>query len=290
MILEAKSAWTNFARLYFFFFQAEDGIRDRNVTGVQTCALPISRRGRPAGHDQPPPRRRPRQDPAHRAPRRQPARRARVPRRRLAAQLVQRHARQAGSRQADLRAHPLPGRRRRQRLALSAAPRPQHRRRHPQGLASLRRQLRAVGTDRAGALAVIALFFALALPLVEVPVSAPGGQFAVVVSGDGGWRKIDASLADRLRQRGIPTVGLDSAAYYRTRRTPEESAAALEAILREYSAKWQRPKAIVIGFSRGADVLPFMINRLPADVRSTISAIAILGPEPLIDFRFHPWW
>src|SRR5207249_8929572 len=27
--------------LFIFFFQAEDGIRDRNVTGVQTCALPI---------------------------------------------------------------------------------------------------------------------------------------------------------------------------------------------------------------------------------------------------------
>ena len=27
--------------LYFFFFQAEDGIRDYDVTGVQTCALPI---------------------------------------------------------------------------------------------------------------------------------------------------------------------------------------------------------------------------------------------------------
>src|SRR5688572_30901930 len=27
--------------LYFFFFQAEDGIRDLTVTGVQTCALPI---------------------------------------------------------------------------------------------------------------------------------------------------------------------------------------------------------------------------------------------------------
>ena len=26
--------------LLFFFFQAEDGIRDRDVTGVQTCALP----------------------------------------------------------------------------------------------------------------------------------------------------------------------------------------------------------------------------------------------------------
>src|SRR2546430_11224913 len=30
----------------FFFFQAEDGIRDLTVTGVQTCALPISRRRR----------------------------------------------------------------------------------------------------------------------------------------------------------------------------------------------------------------------------------------------------
>src|SRR6266699_5481616 len=28
--------------LFFFFFQAEDGIRDADVTGVQTCALPIS--------------------------------------------------------------------------------------------------------------------------------------------------------------------------------------------------------------------------------------------------------
>src|SRR5437773_692937 len=28
--------------IFFFFFQAEDGIRDRDVTGVQTCALPIS--------------------------------------------------------------------------------------------------------------------------------------------------------------------------------------------------------------------------------------------------------
>src|SRR5271167_2266165 len=30
---------------FFFFFQAEDGIRDRNVTGVQTCALPILQTG-----------------------------------------------------------------------------------------------------------------------------------------------------------------------------------------------------------------------------------------------------
>src|SRR5258708_25077055 len=36
----------------FFFFQAEDGIRDDLVTGVQTCALPIFRHGLSAGADQ----------------------------------------------------------------------------------------------------------------------------------------------------------------------------------------------------------------------------------------------
>src|SRR5260370_5083451 len=42
--LPLRPSWTveSLFRL-FFFFQAEDGIRDSSVTGVQTCALPISK-------------------------------------------------------------------------------------------------------------------------------------------------------------------------------------------------------------------------------------------------------
>src|SRR5437762_9420445 len=36
-------AFVMFSIVFFFFFQAEDGIRDTSVTGVQTCALPICR-------------------------------------------------------------------------------------------------------------------------------------------------------------------------------------------------------------------------------------------------------
>src|SRR2546430_9660621 len=39
------------AVVVFFFFQAEDGIRDLTVTGVQTCALPISLEWRPYVRD-----------------------------------------------------------------------------------------------------------------------------------------------------------------------------------------------------------------------------------------------
>src|SRR5699024_11803555 len=45
MLCGAKGRWALVLIQFvcvLFFFQAEDGIRDRNVTGVQTCALPIS--------------------------------------------------------------------------------------------------------------------------------------------------------------------------------------------------------------------------------------------------------
>src|SRR5690606_39966579 len=38
--------------LLYFFFQAEDGIRDFHVTGVQTCALPISARAASRGQEE----------------------------------------------------------------------------------------------------------------------------------------------------------------------------------------------------------------------------------------------
>src|SRR5919106_1352056 len=65
---------------FFFFFQAEDGIRDYKVTGVQTCALPIYRRGGPhrPGWRRQEPRpgrgRRPRPLPPRRGPRPGPGR------------------------------------------------------------------------------------------------------------------------------------------------------------------------------------------------------------------------
>src|SRR5699024_6677710 len=43
----------SYTPLSFFFFQAEDGIRDRNVTGVQTCALPIYSPTSPSGTSSP---------------------------------------------------------------------------------------------------------------------------------------------------------------------------------------------------------------------------------------------
>ncbi len=128
------------------------------------------------------------------------------------------------------------------------------------------------------------------LPLVEVQATGNGDSYAVLLTGDGGWRSIDIELAKRIAAAGTPVVGFPTPAYFRTGRTPEESAGALGQVMRMYSEKWNRPKALLIGYSRGADVLPFMTARLPVDLRSSVRLVALLGLEPEIDFRYHPSW
>jgi len=127
-------------------------------------------------------------------------------------------------------------------------------------------------------------------PVIELPATKPSDRFAVMLTGDGGWRRIDEKVTERLRLEGIPIVGFDVPKYFRTRRTAEESACALEQLIRTYKERWHKEKVILIGYSRGADVLPFMATRLSSDVRGSVQLIALLGLEPLIDFRFRPWW
>lgn len=125
------------------------------------------------------------------------------------------------------------------------------------------------------------------LPLVELPVTAAGDLLAVVVSGDGGWAGIDREVAGALVAKDVPVVGLDSLRYFWRRRTPEESATDLGRIARHYLAAWQRSRLLLVGYSRGADVLPFMINRLPDELRARIAAVALLGPAHRVEFEFH---
>ncbi|HYK88358.1 MAG TPA: AcvB/VirJ family lysyl-phosphatidylglycerol hydrolase [Acidobacteriota bacterium] len=126
------------------------------------------------------------------------------------------------------------------------------------------------------------------LPLVEIPASGPSGDaLAVVISGDGGWAGIDRGIGQTLAVSGISVVGLNSLQYFWKRRTPESAAADLKRILMHYLAAWNKRTAILIGYSMGADVLPFMTARLPADLLSRVRLVALLGLSATVDFEFH---
>lgn len=127
------------------------------------------------------------------------------------------------------------------------------------------------------------------LPLVSVPAQGPGGGdlMAVIVTGDGGWTRINRSIAAELARRGIPVAGLIAPRYFWHARTPEEAAADLARILAHYRKAWGRQRAILIGYSRGAGVLPFMASRLEPAQLEQVALIALLGLGPGIDLEVH---
>jgi type IV secretory pathway VirJ component len=135
---------------------------------------------------------------------------------------------------------------------------------------------------------VLLLATLLSLPVVEVPVThGTSDTLVVLVSGDGGWAPIDKTISRVLADHGMPVVGLNALQYFWTKRTPEAASRDLQSIISTYSTRWNKPRVIVVGYSRGADVLPAMINRMPADIRSKIRLIGLLGPSPFVEFEFH---
>jgi type IV secretory pathway VirJ component len=125
------------------------------------------------------------------------------------------------------------------------------------------------------------------LPLVELQAAHPGGMLAIVLSGDGGWRDLDKTIAHDLSDEGVSVVGLDSLRYFWSGKSPERTAHDLNRIIQTYSARWHTKTVALIGYSFGADVLPFAFNRLPKASRDTISTMALLGFAQGADFEIR---
>lgn len=125
------------------------------------------------------------------------------------------------------------------------------------------------------------------LPVVETPSLQPGRYLAVLITGDGGWAAGDRALASALASEGVPVAALDSRAYFGTRRTPDSTTRDWEQIARWYLALWRRDSVVFVGYSRGADVAPFVMTRLAPELRDRVALVAMIGLSDRASFEFH---
>jgi type IV secretory pathway VirJ component len=64
-------------------------------------------------------------------------------------------------------------------------------------------------------------------------------------------------------------------------------AADTDKLIRYYLAHYQKRRVLLVGYSQGADVLPFAVNRLPEATRAKIALVAIMGMSEHALFEFH---
>jgi type IV secretory pathway VirJ component len=115
------------------------------------------------------------------------------------------------------------------------------------------------------------------LPLVEVRGRNENQQLVVLLTGDGGWAGLDKGMTEKFASQGLATVALNSLKYFWTKRTPEETAQDVSRIIRHYLEAWKKDRVILVGYSFGADVMPFVLDRLPGDVRAKVGTVNLLG-------------
>jgi type IV secretory pathway VirJ component len=127
------------------------------------------------------------------------------------------------------------------------------------------------------------------LPITEIPsaLHAPNEPLLIAISGDGGWKGFIDNLGKDFAQHQIPVVGLDALRYFWSPKTPEQAAVDITRLLQFYLSKWNRSSFVLVGYSFGANVMPFIVNGLPQDLQGKLKMIVLLSPDTHADFEFH---
>lgn len=127
---------------------------------------------------------------------------------------------------------------------------------------------------------------------MEVYHDSTGNQIlAIIYSGDAGWNETEKGISKGLSENQISVLGINSLRYFLKKRTPESASVDLGRMTSYYLKYWNKSELILIGYSFGADVLSFMVNRLVPELRSKIRLVVLIGPSGSADFvfKFRSW-
>ncbi len=109
----------------------------------------------------------------------------------------------------------------------------------------------------------------------------------VYITGDGGWNKFSSALCNYINQKGIPVVALDAQKYFWESKSPEKAAVDLTCVIEKYLKEWKKERFVVAGFSFGADIVPFLLNRFPAEIQTRAVSSILISPDKTCDFEIH---
>lgn len=122
------------------------------------------------------------------------------------------------------------------------------------------------------------------LPAIDLPATTTPKAVAILISGDGGWRDLDKTMGEWLSTQGVHVVGLDFLHYFWSKRTPQELATDIAELIKDADPQRKLP-VMLIGYSFGADTLPFAYPLLPADLQARTKVLGLLAPSLSTSFQ-----
>ena len=125
------------------------------------------------------------------------------------------------------------------------------------------------------------------LPVKEWTASSHDKPLLFYISGDGGFNKFSVGLCQSLNDKGFDVVALDAKSYFYDKKTPEQTALDIAGYLSKKMNGRANRQIALIGYSFGADVLPFILNRLPKNILDDVEVSFIMASSGSTDFEIH---
>ncbi|WP_160713337.1 AcvB/VirJ family lysyl-phosphatidylglycerol hydrolase [Chitinophaga solisilvae] len=131
-------------------------------------------------------------------------------------------------------------------------------------------------------------------PVSSLPVQVkppPAGStlpLILYITGDGGMKKFSVNMIAAFSQQHYPVVALNALKYFWNKKSPQQAAADVTALIQHYQAAWNSNNGIIlIAYSMGADVLPFIFNHLPDAIAGKVQQLVFLSPSKVTDMEVH---
>jgi len=126
------------------------------------------------------------------------------------------------------------------------------------------------------------------LPLAVIPSAEKNDlPLAFFISGDGGWTSFDQSVSEKFAEKGIPVIGLDAQKYFWNEKQPKEVSADLIPAIAHYMKLWNKRSFVLLGYSFGACVAPFIASNFTDPVKETLKGVYCFSPDLTGDFEIH---
>ena len=126
------------------------------------------------------------------------------------------------------------------------------------------------------------------LPIIELVAHGNSDMYAIFLTGDFGYLNFDKAIVRYLNSKNISVVVLNSKNYYWSKKSPAQLGRDLGSIMNQYDKKWSRKKVVLMGYSMGAEVLPFAINQLDEKSKAQVTDVILIGPSQKAIFRLKP--
>lgn len=107
------------------------------------------------------------------------------------------------------------------------------------------------------------------------------------ISGDSGFNTFSKSMGENLHTLGYDVFALDTKSYFWNYKSPKKASRNVEKYIKKQLKGRGNQNVILVGFSFGSEVVPFIYNRFDSDFKSKIQKVFIIGPTTTNNFRIQ---